>query len=177
MEFIVIWLGLAAIVGVIGMKRGLGFGSWFLRSVLFSPLIAGIWVVAKKVDAKGPSTHSPERPGRKGFQMSQTKRSIVIAVLGFIAVGCRPTKESACDHMRKIRVTPGDPDGWLSACIAGFEKLEAKVTLNTDGETKDRARQNMLAGYRCVMDANDQAGLDECGTDLEQKMQALLKYR
>lgn len=52
MEFIIIWLGLAAIVGVIGMKRGLGFGSWFLRSVLFSPLIAGIWVVAKKVDAK-----------------------------------------------------------------------------------------------------------------------------
>lgn len=52
MEVVVLWLGLAAIVGVIGVKRGLGFWSWFLRSALFSPLIAGIWVVAKKADVK-----------------------------------------------------------------------------------------------------------------------------
>lgn len=52
MGFLILWLGFAAIVGVIGMKRGLGFWTWFLRSVLFSPLIAGIWVVAKKADLK-----------------------------------------------------------------------------------------------------------------------------
>lgn len=52
MEFLVFWLALSVIPGVIGSKKGLGFWSWFFRGVLFSPLIAGIWVVAKSANTR-----------------------------------------------------------------------------------------------------------------------------
>lgn len=109
--------------------------------------------------------------------MRRTIQLVPVLMLFVGLTGCKPTKESACEHMRKIRATPGDPSEWLSACVASFDKLEAKVTLNTEGATKQRAQENMQAGYRCVMDASDQAGLDACGADLETKMQALLRYR
>ena len=53
MEFLLFWwLVFASLVGMIGAARGLGFGSWFVRSLFFSPIVAGIWVLVTKPDVK-----------------------------------------------------------------------------------------------------------------------------
>ena len=46
MEFLFFWFGHAAVVGVVASHRGRsGFG-WFLLSLVSSPLLAGLFVLA-----------------------------------------------------------------------------------------------------------------------------------
>lgn len=46
MGFLIIWVGLAAIVGVAAAKRDRSGGGWFFLSLLISPLIAGLLMLA-----------------------------------------------------------------------------------------------------------------------------------
>jgi hypothetical protein len=55
MEIILIWLGLALVVGVAANTRGRSGIGWFFLAVLISPLIAGLLVLAlPKVVAASP---------------------------------------------------------------------------------------------------------------------------
>ena len=61
MELVLIWLGLAVIVGVAANTRGRnGFG-WFLLAVLISPLLAGLLVLALSRPAAGAADHQGSR--------------------------------------------------------------------------------------------------------------------
>ena len=46
MEMIVGWLVLSIVIGVAASKLGRGSGSWFMLSLLTSPLIAGLLLIA-----------------------------------------------------------------------------------------------------------------------------------
>jgi hypothetical protein len=46
MEFFIVWVALAIVVGVVANSRGRSGGSWFLLSLPVSPLIAGLLVFA-----------------------------------------------------------------------------------------------------------------------------------
>jgi len=60
-ELVLIWLGLAVIVGVAANTRGRnGFG-WFLLAVLISPLLAGLLVLALSRPAAGAADHQGSR--------------------------------------------------------------------------------------------------------------------
>lgn len=46
--FVLLWVGLALLVGVLTGKRGRGSGTWFVLAVLISPLLAGVLLAASK---------------------------------------------------------------------------------------------------------------------------------
>lgn len=46
MEFIVLWIALAIVVGVAANTRGRSGGGWFLLALIISPLVAGLPVLA-----------------------------------------------------------------------------------------------------------------------------------
>jgi len=46
MEFLIGWILFSAVVGVSAKTRGRGGGNWFLLSLLISPLLAGLFLLA-----------------------------------------------------------------------------------------------------------------------------------
>ena len=64
MEFVLFWLGFSLVVGVLASNRGRTGIGWFFLSLVISPLIAGLLVLASdnlKTRREAPSyqTHAP----------------------------------------------------------------------------------------------------------------------
>src|SRR5262249_26312322 len=71
MEIILFWLGLAIIVGVAGNTRGRSGLAWFLLSLLITPILTGLLLLAlPKIEPQaerrrtGPFTKTSSMPGR-----------------------------------------------------------------------------------------------------------------
>ena len=45
MEILLFWIGGAILVGMLASKRGRSGGAWFVLSLIFSPLLAGLFVL------------------------------------------------------------------------------------------------------------------------------------
>ena len=58
MGFFIFWVGFSVVVGIAASKRNRSGALWFFLSLIFSPLLAGLFVLALG-DSKPPSRYHP----------------------------------------------------------------------------------------------------------------------